>query len=58
MCFRPGPPHWRNPERKLVERFFNRINPFRGLSMRRDTRPENDPGAAKRVAAGLWYKSL
>jgi len=49
---------WVYRQRNLVERFFNRIKPFRGLATRYDKNPANFFAALKLIAARMWCQSL
>ena len=45
---------WIYRQRNLVERFFNRIEYFRGIATRYDKCPENYLAAVKLICAGIW----
>ena len=45
---------WVYKQRNLIERFFNRIDHFRGLATRYDRSPDNFLAALKLVAVRIW----
>ncbi len=45
---------WVYRQRNLVERFFNRIEQFRGIATRYDRRPDNFLAALKLVSIRIW----
>ncbi len=44
--------------RNLVERFFNKLKQFRGISTRYDKNPENFRTAVKLASVRIWMRSL
>jgi transposase len=49
---------WVYRQRNLVERFFNRIEQFRGLATRYDRKPENYLAALKLAALRIWLAAI
>jgi transposase len=45
---------WIYRQRNCIERFFNRLKHFRGLTTRYDRRPENFLAAIKLAATRIW----
>ena len=43
--------------RNLVERFFNKLKPFRAIATRYDKNPENFVAAIKLISARIWIRS-
>ena len=49
---------WVYRQRKLVERFFNKLKQFRGIATRYDKNPQNFLAAVKLLATRIWIRSL
>ena len=49
---------WVHRQRNLVERFFNKLKPFRGIATRYDKNPLNFLAAVKIIATRIWIKAL
>jgi len=49
---------WVYRQRKLVERFSNRIKQFRGLATRYDRRPDNYLAALKLASIRIWIAGI
>lgn len=49
---------WVYRQRNLVERFFNRVKQFRGLTTRYDRRPENYLAGLKLVIVRIWLAAI
>ncbi len=47
---------WVYRQRNLVERFFNKLKPFRGIATRYDKDPDNFLAAIKLASARIWMR--
>ena len=49
---------WVYRQRNLVERFFNKLKQYRGISTRYEKNPANFLAAVKIIATRIWIKTL